>query len=271
MNQGQLFLNHTKFSDLITPDMVIFNLEGKEKNKVLQEMVSHVGKYHQLGNTEVILERVLNREALSSTGIGNGFAFPHARIKTQKGPIMCLGLSQEGIEFEAIDGGPVYVILLIIWKPDVPGLFNHLFGGIAKFLLTNPNVKNNLLTATAYDKIASIFSSVELQISSEHGQIQGAKLLLRLQTLLDEMKKHPGVDEITKIQEEIKFIREELDPAVLSRFDRLNEKFGAGVFQIKDDVCQGCMVKLSTSLAAIIRKCNNDIFVCQKCGRYIVG
>ena len=271
MNSEQLFFNRTSLSDLIKPEMVIFNLQNKDKESVLREMVAHVHKSYQIEGDESIIERVLNRETISSTGVGNGYAFPHARIKFQNGPIICLGMAEGGIDFDAIDGKPVYIILLIIWKPQVPGLFNHLFGGVAKFLLDNPRVKEDLLTAKAYDQIVQILSPVKLDISSEYGHIQGAKLLLKLQRLLDEEKSKPGKAKLAKIKNEIKFIREELDPSILARFDRLYEKFGIGVFRIKDGVCQGCMIKLSTSLAAIILTNNNDIFVCQKCGRYVVG
>ena len=269
MNSGQLFLNRTRLSELILPDMVLFNLQGKDKKSILKEMVTHVQKYFNIEKTKDILGRVLNREALSSTGVGNGFAFPHARLKTQNGPIMCLGLSREGIDFEAIDGKPVFIVLLIIWKPEVPGLFNHLFGGIAKFLLNNPQTLHTLLDAETCEQIVQIFSCVELQISPEHGQIQGAKLLLKLQALMDEVKKRPKKSKGKG--KEVSFLREEIDPSILARFDRLYEKYGAGVFKIEDGVCQGCMIKLSTSLAVHIQKNSNDIFVCQKCGRYIVG
>jgi len=250
--------------------MVIYDFQSRDKESVLKEMVTHILKFHRFEEDEDVLGMVLNRESLSSTGVGCGFAFPHARIKTQNGPIMCLGMSKEGIDFDSIDGKQVHIILMIIWKPEVPGLFNHLFGGIAKFLLENPKVKNDLLMAADYDRIARILSQFELQISSDHGQIQGAKLLLRLQTLLDEKRQNPAPEVLTEIEKEMAFIREELDPSILSRFDRLNERYGAGVFRIKDGVCQGCMIKLSTSLAATIQN-SNDIFVCQKCGRYIVG
>ena len=270
MNSGQLFVNRTKLSELITPNMVIYNLQDKDKKSVLKEMAAHILKFHRFEEDEDVLGMVLNRESLSSTGVGCGFAFPHARIKTQNGPIMCLGMSKEGIDFDSIDGKHVHIILMIIWKPEVPGLFNHLFGGIAKFLLENPKVKSDLLTAAGYDHIAQILSQIKLQISSDHGQIQGAKLLLRLQTLLDEKRQNLSQEALAEIEKETAFIREELDPSILSRFDRLNERYGAGVFRIKDGVCQGCMIKLSTSLAATIQN-SNDIFVCQKCGRYIVS
>lgn len=270
MNPEQLFLTNTRLIELIKPEMVIFDLKNKDKESVLKEMVAHVREFYQIEGKEDILGRVLNRENISSTGVGNGFAFPHARIKIEKGPIMCLGMAKEGIDFESIDGKPVHVILLIIWKPQVPGLFNHLFGGVAKYLLDNPQVKEFLLAVNTYDQIAQILFPIRLEISSESGHIQGAKLLLKLQTLLDDKKKDPGKRKLAKIEKEMKFIREELDPSILARFDRLYEKFGAGVFKIENGVCQGCMIKLSTSLASIIQKNNNDIFVCQKCGRYIV-
>jgi len=269
LNAGQLFLNHTKLSELIDPNMIIFDLQGNDKVSVLKEMVDRVYEYHQFEGDENVLERILDRESLSSTGLGNGFAFPHARIRTQGGPIICLGMSKNGIDFDAIDSKPVHIILLIIWKPQVPGLFNHLFGGLARFLLSYPGVKESLLEIQTYEQVTHIFSQVELQISPDHANIQGANLLWKLQTLVNRTKENISAEEKAQIEKEIKFIREELDQSLVSRFDRLTEKFGAGVFKIKDGVCQGCMIKLSTSLAATVHN-SNDIFVCPKCGRYIV-
>jgi predicted nucleic acid-binding Zn-ribbon protein len=65
-------------------------------------------------------------------------------------------------------------------------------------------------------------------------------------------------------------IREELDRDLVSRFDRLMERYGFAVADAIDGVCQGCNINISTQMYSAMEG-SNDIYVCENCGKYLVS
>jgi predicted nucleic acid-binding Zn-ribbon protein len=72
------------------------------------------------------------------------------------------------------------------------------------------------------------------------------------------------------LQAQANLIREELDQALLARFDRLMERYGFAVADVEEGVCQSCNINLSTQMSSAIEG-SNDIYVCENCGKYIVA
>ena len=66
----------------------------------------------------------MEREALGSTGIGQGVAIPHCKLEALKEQVAALGISPKGLEFDALDGEPVNIVFLLVAPMDASG--NHL-------------------------------------------------------------------------------------------------------------------------------------------------
>ncbi len=99
---------------LLTPDRVIFGLRAADKTQLLQELAKRAGEHVNIPQ-KTILEGLLMREKLGSTGLGQGFALPHARIAGLKAMFGMFVKLSRSIAFEAIDGNPVdFVFLLLI-------------------------------------------------------------------------------------------------------------------------------------------------------------
>ncbi|MGP0058833.1 MAG: PTS sugar transporter subunit IIA [Beijerinckiaceae bacterium] len=99
---------------LLTPDRVIFGLRAADKTQLLQELTRRASEYVNIPQ-KTILEGLLMREKLGSTGLGQGFALPHARIEGLKTMFGMFVKLSKPIGFEAIDGNPVdFVFLLLI-------------------------------------------------------------------------------------------------------------------------------------------------------------
>ena len=77
---------------------------------------------------------ILKREELGPTGIGRGFAFPHTRHPTSTELAVAIGFSNEGIEFESLDGMPVHTIALLISPANDPGAHLRTLEGLSKNL-----------------------------------------------------------------------------------------------------------------------------------------
>jgi len=92
---------------------IIPELSGDTKVAVLREMCEVACRDGDSPTHEQALSAMLEREALGSTGIGDGVAIPHAKIPDLDELRIVLGLSRKGVEFDASDGAPVHLLFLI--------------------------------------------------------------------------------------------------------------------------------------------------------------
>ncbi len=267
MNAAHLKSSH--FSDYLKSCQVIFDLKAKTKVEAFEELLDLLKENELIKNRKPVLTRVIAREQLESTGIGHGIALPHARMDTGQDLAVAVGRSEEGVDFEAIDGKKVHLIILIVWNPVIPGLFNHVFAGLAKFLI-NVKYRERLLKAASGPELCEILSEVELRLPEmEDRIIHRAGLLWKLQEIELEKKK-AGPDEEEELQSQSDLIRSELDAALVERFDRLMERFGFAVAEVQHGVCMGCYINVATGMGSSIAG-SNDIYVCENCGKFLVS
>jgi mannitol/fructose-specific phosphotransferase system IIA component (Ntr-type) len=263
------FSDKTHFSDFLKPAQVVYNLKAKDRIQALEELLDVLAKQKLIKNKKPILTRIVNRENLESTAVGHGVAVPHARMETQETIAMVVGRSKTGFDFDAPDGKKVHLIILIIWNPSIPGLFNHLFAGLAKFI-RKPGFRERLFNAKNKTELYDVLSEVELHLPGHTDRIiSRASLLWKLQKI-EIQKKKAKKDKKKELEKKAAFIREELDKALLDRFDRFMERYGFAVAEVDDGVCQGCYINLATGMSSAING-SNDIYVCENCGKYIIS
>ncbi len=95
------------------PESQICIIWGKPtKYDVLDRLISLVAKNPAIKDKDEFRKAVLDREEVTSTGVGGGIAIPHARLDEIEDIIIGLGIVPEGVDFESIDNQPVYIVLL---------------------------------------------------------------------------------------------------------------------------------------------------------------
>jgi mannitol/fructose-specific phosphotransferase system IIA component (Ntr-type) len=111
-------MNH--LLDLLTPNNIIYDFHAETKEEVLRKLVIFGTSIKLLDekDTEELIESLLNREKSMSTGIGSGVAIPHCSIGIVNELKVIIGLSKNGIEFDAIDKLPVHIFILLIVPKD---------------------------------------------------------------------------------------------------------------------------------------------------------
>lgn len=102
-----------RFTDHLAPQGFIGHLIAVTREGAITELARALAERSQLPAGEVIAA-VLTREDIMATGIGGGLAVPHARLNQLEKPIIGIGLSAAGIDFDAPDGNPAHVIFLIL-------------------------------------------------------------------------------------------------------------------------------------------------------------
>ena len=125
-----------KFSDFVTTKAIKASLEASNKEGVINELVKSLVDSGQLkaDEQEGIVEAILKREELGSTGIGRGIAVPHTKHPSVEQPVGTVGVSSDGIDFQSLDGEQVQLFFMLISPPDQPNEHLRALENISKQL-----------------------------------------------------------------------------------------------------------------------------------------
>jgi len=252
--------------DLLLPERIIPHLKSTDKKSALNELISLLKKLKLITDADAVQKRIAERENLETTALGNGIAFPHARLEFEGKVEMVIGRSEKGIDFGAPDGEPVHVIFLAVWQPEFPGLLNHVFGSLIQYL-REPDVRKRLFAANSAKKIIDVLSKASEQGKESTAQVNKAKLLWRLQEIEKEKTKKGA--NIRSLERKANLIRSEIDEAILNRFDRMISRTGTAIVAVKNGACQSCFMHLSTGFHALVKQ-GKDVYLCENCGKFII-
>jgi len=112
-----------KFVDFVSKDAIRTSIGVDDKDSVINSMVTallEAGKISE-GQRESIVEAILKREELGSTGIGRGVAVPHTKHPSVNELVGTVAVSEEGVDFDSLDGEKVHLLFLLVSPPDRPG------------------------------------------------------------------------------------------------------------------------------------------------------
>ena len=110
-----------KIMEFLSKKAITANLKASDQEGVIREMVDLLAKADEIKNKEDLIKALLTRESLGSTGIGQGIGIPHAKSANAKNLVAAFGLSQKGVNFDSLDGEPVYIFFLLIAPEESAG------------------------------------------------------------------------------------------------------------------------------------------------------
>jgi PTS system nitrogen regulatory IIA component len=146
-----------KSLDYLKEEWVIPELQGADKGSVLKELSSVLVKPCQVASVEELLQVLLSREKLGSTGIGEGIAIPHGRLKKLKRFFISFGRSVKGVDFDSIDGKPSQLFFLVM-APENSAVDNLKLLGRIVALLKDASFKRRLMEAQSQKELFQIIS-----------------------------------------------------------------------------------------------------------------
>ena len=97
-----------------TPELIIVDLQAEDKDEVFEEMADKFCQTMGISNRDSVLNALWERETKMSTGIQKGVAIPHGKVAGVKDVQGILGISKKGIDYDALDGQPVYLIFMLL-------------------------------------------------------------------------------------------------------------------------------------------------------------
>ena len=146
-----------KISDILGRDMIVPQLSSQTKEGILRELVHALAKGAQWINEDRMIEVLLERESLGSTGIGEGVAIPHGKSKEVKEIMATFGRSLSGMDFQSLDGKLTHLFFLLIAPENSAGTHLKALAQVSR-LMKDPSFRKRLMGAHTSDDIYAIFS-----------------------------------------------------------------------------------------------------------------
>jgi len=142
----------------LNKDAIILEMKAATKEAALRELAGLAATQCGRFTEETLYRVLLEREAVGSTGVGNGVAIPHGKIEGLDEILLCFGRSRIGINFDAIDKREVYLFVLLISPAGKGGEYLQTLARVSKILKKSAN-RNRLLDLATRDEIAALFAS----------------------------------------------------------------------------------------------------------------
>ena len=141
-----------RLTDILDQELVLPDLQGQNKREVLNEFAALLDSHEKIRDQNGFLEVILAREALGSTGIGEGIAIPHGKMKNLDRLVLSFGIARKGVDFDAMDGNPVHIFFVLIAPEDSPGDHLKALARISR-VLKNRSFRERLLEASSADEL----------------------------------------------------------------------------------------------------------------------
>ncbi len=146
-----------KISDILVREASILDLTATAKDDVLAELSGALSSVEPALERERLLQVLRDREALQSTGIGEGVAIPHGKLNGLDRLVATFARSRSGVDFESIDGQPTQLFFLLVVPEQSGGQHLKALARISRFF-RDASFREKLLGAEDLD---AIFRSIE--------------------------------------------------------------------------------------------------------------
>jgi nitrogen PTS system EIIA component len=133
-----------KLSEILDAGNIIPDLKARDKKKALEELAETIVKSRPSLDKNSLVKVLQERERLGSTGIGDGVAIPHGKFQGINEPIISFGRSIKGLDFESMDGQPVFLFFLLIAPENSASVHLKALARIAK-ILKNSSFRKTLM------------------------------------------------------------------------------------------------------------------------------
>jgi PTS system nitrogen regulatory IIA component len=147
-----------KIVEFLQPGAVLDDLAGTNGPAVLAELSRPLAATHQ-ADAQRLLETLLEREKLGSTGIGDGVAIPHGKVSGLPTLMASFGRSRSGVDFKAIDGKPTYLFFTLFAPENSAGAHLKALARISR-IFKNPAFRESIMKAA---DAAEIFRLIETE------------------------------------------------------------------------------------------------------------
>lgn len=151
-----------KICDILRVEKIISSMQGTTKTEVIDELLNLFKDDERVNNLEGMRSAVHEREKIMSTGVGKGFAIPHAKTNSVNEIVAAFGKLDKPIDFQALDEQPVNIIFLLVGKENLVGPHIKLLSRISR-MMNKDEFRESLANAKTSDEIFLLFEEEEKQ------------------------------------------------------------------------------------------------------------
>ena len=130
--------------EVFQPEFIKVEIEAEDKDEAFEELVDYFCHVEKLNARDEILDALIEREAKMSTGIHKGIAVPHGKTNVVEKVRGVLGVSRKGVDYDALDGEPVYLLFMLIAPREDSEKHLRILKRLAE-LLENPQFYTDLV------------------------------------------------------------------------------------------------------------------------------
>jgi PTS system nitrogen regulatory IIA component len=139
-------------TEIFKKEFIIEDLKARSKRGVLTELSDLFALGSAKVDTKHMVDVLMEREKLGSTGIGDGIAIPHGKLKGLETLLLSFGRSREGVDFESIDGKPVHLFFLLMAPESSTGQHLKALAKISR-MLKDERFRSELLSASSAEAL----------------------------------------------------------------------------------------------------------------------
>ena len=108
-------------STILTMETVAVGLQSRDKHRIINELLDILVRAGSITDKPAALKAILEREEKMSTGMKYGIAIPHGKTETVASLVACVGISNEAIPFDTLDGKPARIFIMTLSPPQKTG------------------------------------------------------------------------------------------------------------------------------------------------------
>ncbi|PKL83653.1 MAG: PTS sugar transporter subunit IIA [Ignavibacteriae bacterium HGW-Ignavibacteriae-3] len=151
-----------RICDILTVEKIIPSMTGITKAEVLDELLDLFKEDERVTDLDDMRNAVLEREKIMSTGVGKGFAIPHAKTNSVNEIVAAFGKLDNPVDFQALDEQPVNIIFMLVGKENLVGPHIKLLSRISR-MMNKDEFRENLVNASTSEEIHALFEEEEKQ------------------------------------------------------------------------------------------------------------
>lgn len=145
-----------KITDMLEKDLMILELKARNKKEVIEELVDALVRKGIVTSRDGFINTVMEREKMSSTGIGMGIAIPHGKSNVVSKPSIVFGKSTEGIDYQSLDGEPSYIFFLIAVPEDSNNEHLKVLSQLSRKLM-HEDIRKKLMDSKNEAEVSAVF------------------------------------------------------------------------------------------------------------------
>ena len=158
-----------KIQDVLNKNVMLFDLQATDKEGVINEMIQSLVDNGVVTDFETFKAGIMNREAQTSTGLGDGIAMPHSKNEAVKEATVLFAKSNKGVDYASLDGQPTDLFFMIAAPEGANDTHLAALAELSKYLM-KPGFADKLRQASTPDQVIAAFDAEEQETAAEEAK-----------------------------------------------------------------------------------------------------